>query len=483
MARAIQLSDSHDTSTPGVIQIEVGGRRHAVSAGEFVLGSDPGAGIQLQGPDVLTRHAIVEFLTTGEAAIRVASPAAEVRVNGVRLGAEPTPLLHGDKITLAGHELRVVDEARSGSTQMMAAFAFPDAAPAPLPGVTGPTAAGRLVSLTDGREYTITGSGLVFGRDAGCEVVIVSTEVSRRHAEILPGPNGYVITDLSANGTIVNGQRIPGSRVLARGDVIRIGGEEFRFYAQPVAGIAPPIISGPAIGASQRLNDTFHGLPTRPASLPSVPALTDTLHGIPPLATPASSPAAETPVPAAVPPLASLLIRGGALKGKRLPVRAPVVNIGRADYNDIVLPEPSVSTAHAKLQRREGVWVISDLDSTNGTTVDGEPVKGEFPLSPGATIRFGEVAVLFEPMDAAADAHASGTRVMPRIDIAPLPAMPAAAAPPPVAADATAVRPPRPAPPRRTVVSAPARKSPVSTWALALFVILAAVAAALVLLR
>ena len=467
-----------------MIQIEVGGRRHAVSAGEFVLGSDPAAGLLLEGPDVLTRHAIVELLTSGEAAIRVASPAAEVRVNGVRLGAEPTPLLHGDKITLGGHELRVVDEARSGSTQMMAAFAFPEAVGAPVAAASGPTAAGRLVSLTDGREYAVTASGLVFGRDAGCEVVIVSTEVSRRHAEIRPGPNGYVITDSSANGTIVNGQRIPGSRVLARGDVIRIGGEEFRFYAQPVAGIAAPIISGPAIGASQRLNDTFHGVPTTPASLPAVPALTDTLHGIPPFPTPIP-PAAPTPVPAAVAPLASLLIRGGALKGKRLPVRAPVVNIGRADYNDIVLPEASVSTAHAKLQRREGVWVISDLESTNGTTVDGEPVKGEFPLSPGATIRFGEVAVLFEPMDASADAHASGTRVMQRIDVPdpPPPAAPVASVPPPVAADATAARPPRPATPRRTVVSSPPRKSSVSTWALVLFVILAAVAAALVFFR
>jgi pSer/pThr/pTyr-binding forkhead associated (FHA) protein len=334
-----------------------------------------------------------------------------------------------------------------------------------------------------GKRFELPSFPLALGRQEGSNSARLNdTEVSRRHAEIRPGANGYVITDSSANGTIVNGQRIPGSRVLARGDVIRIGGEEFRFYAQPVAGLAPPIIAGPAIGASQRLNDTFHGVPTTPASLPSVPALTDTLHGIPPFPTPVPPPA---PVPAAVAPLASLLIRGGALKGKRLPVRAPVVNIGRADYNDIVLPEPSVSTAHAKLQRREGVWVISDLDSTNGTTVDGEPVKGEFPLSPGATIRFGEVAVLFEPMDASADSNAAGTRVMQRID-APAPA-PAAAAPmadvPVAAADATAARPPRPPARPRTVVSSPPKKAPVSTWALLLFVILAAVAAALVFLR
>ncbi len=300
-----------------MIQLEVGGRRHPVSAGEFVLGSDPGAGILLEGADVLVRHAVVELLSTGEAAIRVGTPVAEVRVNGVRLGLEPTPLLHGDKITLAGHELRVVDEARSGSTQMMAAFSFPEIQGQAAGGSAGPMSSGRLVSLTDGREYAVAPDGLVFGRDAGCDVVIVSTEVSRRHAEIRPGPNGYIITDSSANGTLVNGQRISGSHVLARADVIRIGGEDFRFYAQPAAGIAAPILSGPALGASQRLNDTMHGIPTTPASLPAVPALSDTLHGFPPHA-PGAAGVLRTPPPAPAPapvaPLASLLIRGGALR-------------------------------------------------------------------------------------------------------------------------------------------------------------------------
>src|SRR3989449_9939580 len=70
--------------------------------------------------------------------------------------------------------------------------------------------------------------------------------------------------------------------------------------------------------------------------------------------------------------LASFLVRSGGLAGQRLSVKTPVVNIGRADYNDLVVPDPSVSTSHAKLQRREGVWVLVDLDSTNGTFVDGE---------------------------------------------------------------------------------------------------------------
>src|SRR5256886_9439905 len=49
--------------------------------------------------------------------------------------------------------------------------------------------------------------------------------------------------------------------------------------------------------------------------------------------------------------------------------------------------------------RREGVWVLVDLDSTNGTFVDGEQVKGEAPLAPGATVRLGDVQLGFEPSD------------------------------------------------------------------------------------
>ncbi|MDP3908784.1 MAG: FHA domain-containing protein, partial [Gemmatimonadales bacterium] len=136
--------------------------------------------------------------------------------------------------------------------------------------------------------------------------------------------------------------------------------------------------------------------------------------------------------------LANLLIRAGTLKGQRLVVKTPVVNIGRADYNDCVLPDESVSTSHAKLQRREGVWVLVDLDSTNGTFVDGERIKGESPLAPGATVRFGDISAVFEPTDDAAGvAKGGGTRMMevmkpaaPKPAPAPAPPRPSAPAKP-----------------------------------------------------
>ncbi|HEV2670284.1 MAG TPA: FHA domain-containing protein, partial [Gemmatimonadales bacterium] len=148
---------------------------------------------------------------------------------------------------------------------------------------------------------------------------------------------------------------------------------------------------------------------------PAPPAarLRETVHGIPS--------AAAAPRPASA-PLANFIVKSGALKGQRLAVKAPVVNIGRADYNDLVLPDESVSTTHAKLQRREGVWILVDLDSTNGTFVDGDRVKGETPLAPGATVRFGEIGLVFEPTDDAATvAKGGGTRMMEVMTMEPAP--------------------------------------------------------------
>jgi predicted component of type VI protein secretion system len=152
--------------------------------------------------------------------------------------------------------------------------------------------------------------------------------------------------------------------------------------------------------------------------------------------------------------MGNFLFRTGPLKGQRFQIKTPVLNIGRADYNDLVIPDGSVSTSHAKLQRREGVWVLVDLESTNGTFVDGDKVSGETPLAPGAMVRFGDVQVVFEPTDdAMGTAKGGGTKVIeafrpgaakPAPAAAPAPA-PKAQAPAPKAAPPAAVK--RPIPP------------------------------------
>ena len=173
----------------------------------------------------------------------------------------------------------------------------------------------------------------------------------------------------------------------------------------------------------------------------------ETVHGMP---------AAPRPSGAA---LASFLVRGGALKGQRLSVKTPVVNIGRADYNDLVFPDESVSTTHAKLQRREGVWVLVDLDSTNGTFIDGDQIKGEAPLAPGANVRFGEIGTVFEPTDESVEvAKGGGTRVMEVMTMSPAPAKPAA--PKPAAAKPAVAKPPAAKPPAAPAKAAPPKPKP-----------------------
>jgi pSer/pThr/pTyr-binding forkhead associated (FHA) protein len=423
--------------------LEMGGRRFPLPQGEVLLGADPSSAIPLAVPGVLPRHAKLKSLPDGQVVITKAVPEADVLINGVRLGAEPTPLLHGDKVEVAGQELTFVDERRSGSTQYVQAMSLPQAMAQAKGEAKGARATGntggRVVSLTDGREYAIAGASLVFGRDASCDVVVFGKDVSRRHAEIMQTPRGYLLVDSSTNGTSVNDVRVEGQRLLARADSITIGEEKFRFYADTAAPPAPPRNPppGPAASAPSAASPLP---PTKDA--PAVGGkLKETLHGVPAAPRPSSA------------VLANFLVRAGSLKGQRLIVKTPVVNIGRADYNDIVLPDESVSTAHAKLQRREGVWVLVDLDSTNGTFVDGDPVKGEAALAPGATIRFGDVSTVFEPTDDAAGvAKGGGTRTIEKLTMSPPPAK--ASAPP-------AARPAPPAPPARPAPSpAPGKASP-----------------------
>ncbi|HEV2669925.1 MAG TPA: FHA domain-containing protein, partial [Gemmatimonadales bacterium] len=219
-----------------------GGQQVALPQGEVLLGADPSCAIPLAVPGVLPRHAKFKTQSDGQVVISKAVPEAEVLINGVRLGAEPTPLLHGDKVEVGGQELTFVDERRSGSTQYVKAMSISQAQ-AKEEGKAGKATGntgGRVVSLTDGREYAITGSSLVFGRDATCDVVVPGKDVSRRHAEIVQTPKGYLLVDSSTNGTSVNDVRLEGQRLLARADVVTIGEEKFRFYADALAAEASP---------------------------------------------------------------------------------------------------------------------------------------------------------------------------------------------------------------------------------------------------
>lgn len=343
------------------MHLEYGGQRISVAAGDSLIGSDTAADFFLGGDAVLPRHAVLRQ-SGRQLVILPATAGARIVVNGAAVGSDPVPLLHGDRIQVGGHEIRVADPDKDGATRAVAARTADAARPA-VP---------RLVSLVDGREYRVDDVPFVFGRDPGAEVVLSSSDASRRHAELVVRPDGDVLVDLSTNGTFVNGEEISGRRILKSLDVIRIGADEYRYYsaagATDVGRLQPP-------GAAFQLGDTLMGLPRPERPTPTVAR--------------------------SVKPLANLLIRNGTAKGQRLVIRSPMVGLGRAEYNEVRLEDPSVSAGHAKLRLAEGVWILSELGSTNGTWVDGIKVTDEMALSPGATLRLGEVRLSFEPLDEA----------------------------------------------------------------------------------
>jgi pSer/pThr/pTyr-binding forkhead associated (FHA) protein len=410
--------------------IQLHDEQHPLKRGPTRLGSGPDADVRVSNDAALGVQAVLELREDGQVVIRRTGAGGTVQVNGVPLGPEPTPLIHGDKVTIGGVELLFSDDAKAGATQFVVASDVASLAARRAGAARATTATGgRLVSLVDGKEYAIAITGLILGRDAASDVVVAQNEVSRQHATIVPADTGYVLTDTSTNGLLVNGERVSGTRLLARSDVITVGTEEFRFYADVAPLAAAPVVAATAAPAEAAtptprlapapLSQEPPTQPTQEREQPPSPAPA-------PVAAPAGAPgaapagapvAAPAPAPAAPatdrrPVLAELeLLNEGLTKGLRLVIRNPLTHVGRGEHNDVVLANDSVSDAHARLQRRDDGWYVVDDGSTNGTFVGGVRIDGERRLDGSPDIRFGGVKARFRPAISSVEA-APGTRRM-----------------------------------------------------------------------
>ena len=78
------------------------------------------------------------------------------------------------------------------------------------------------------------------------------------------------------------------------------------------------------------------------------------------------------------------------------------VTVGRAPDNTFHLDDVSVSSHHAKLASKEDAFILKDLGSTNGTKLNGAPIKAneDYVLNAGDKIQFGKVEAVFDPDNA-----------------------------------------------------------------------------------
>ena len=84
------------------------------------------------------------------------------------------------------------------------------------------------------------------------------------------------------------------------------------------------------------------------------------------------------------------------LDDRRLIVGPTGATIGRSRNCDVVLTDPNVSREHAEVRPRGGSWVLSDLGSTNGVSLNGRRIERPEVLKPGDEIELGSCSIVFE---------------------------------------------------------------------------------------
>jgi diguanylate cyclase (GGDEF)-like protein len=90
-----------------------------------------------------------------------------------------------------------------------------------------------------------------------------------------------------------------------------------------------------------------------------------------------------------------LVVIGGPDLGRKIPLDAPALVIGRDGAADLVVPLDGISRAHCRIEVGEGVW-LRDLGSTNGTLLNGEPVPTDRALRLASGDRIELVGVVFK---------------------------------------------------------------------------------------
>jgi pSer/pThr/pTyr-binding forkhead associated (FHA) protein len=126
--------------------------------------------------------------------------------------------------------------------------------------------------------------------------------------------------------------------------------------------------------------------------------------------------------------MAKLQVLSGSLAGQSYELKVDKTTIGRVEDNAFQIAEPSVSSHHCEIELRGNDVFIRDLNSTNGSFINGEKIT-ESVLKPGQTLRLGQVELRLD----------DGTP-LPAPSAAPAPAKPAGA-PAPAPAPAPGAKP------------------------------------------
>ena len=241
---------------------------------------------------------------------------------------------------------------------------------------------GKLLPCSGGASIPLLKERLLIGRKPDCDIPVACSSVSGHHCQLVFKDGTWWVRDLdSKNGTSINGQRVSKQRI-APLDVLTIGRQRM-VLDYPSTGHAPsvpgasrtngtrPVVTGStATKSAVRSSEDDVALAfLNLSSAGEVPATTRPPEVTPSVAPPAVPTPERQPRPVLVADLGRLIPAGG---GVPLVLMSTELILGRGSDCDLRIRFPSVSSRHCKLIMKEGYWHVEDLNSTNGTWVDGE---------------------------------------------------------------------------------------------------------------
>src|SRR5438270_13254282 len=93
--------------------------------------------------------------------------------------------------------------------------------------------------------------------------------------------------------------------------------------------------------------------------------------------------------------MAKLVLLSAGMTGRTHELKVDKTTIGRVEDNTFQIAEPSVSSHHCEVLLRGSDIVIKDLNSTNGSYINGEKIT-ESVLKPGQILRLGQIEMRLE---------------------------------------------------------------------------------------
>lgn len=221
---------------------------------------------------------------------------------------------------------------------------------------------GRLTLVNhDGpdQEFELVKSTISLGRANTNDIVLNEARISRRHACLEYSPQGVALVDLnSANGTRLNGERVERA-TLVPGDTISLGSQQLRYrVGDPSEDVGMTVIDT-ELQFEQAMEEEF------------LPVVLD-----------------ETGHP-------SLVVHTGEGTWRVDLKDTDRATIGRDESCAVYIDADKVSRRHAELQRQGDAFLLKDLNSTNGTWMQGEKVD-ERRLQDGDLLSIGHVQLLFK---------------------------------------------------------------------------------------